>query len=160
MGLTRRSIGEQRTFTETELPEHLLQHELIDVLQMGFQAKQAQWSLWNQDSSLSRTLSDLSHSCLSWADDIVRAMARLGTAPDGRATTVSSSSNMINLEPAWRKEPEVSALAACGCRTFATWAGERADDPALGDEAIKTVFELIAVGFGDYSSRIKECAQP
>ena len=103
MGLTRRCIGEQRTFTETELPEHLLQHELIDVLQMGFQAKQAQWSLWNQDSSLSRTLSDLSHSCLSWADDIVRAIARLGTAPDGRATTVSSSSNMINLEPAWRK---------------------------------------------------------
>lgn len=84
----------------------------------------------------------------------------LGTPPDGRITTVSSSSNMINLKPAWRKEPEVAALAASRCRTFATWAGERAENPALDDEAIKALFDRIALGLGDYSSKIKECAQP
>ncbi len=32
MGLVRRSISEQRTFSKTDRPPHLLQHELIDVL--------------------------------------------------------------------------------------------------------------------------------
>lgn len=126
---------------------------------MGFQVKQGQWSLVNQDSDLSTTLSDVSRACVAWADDIVRAMARLGIPPDGRVTTVGSSPNMINLEPEWRTEPEVAALAASRCRTFATWAGERAADPALDDEAIKTLFDRIALCFADYESKINECVQ-
>ena len=151
-------MGEPRTFEKTDIPAHLLQHELIDVLQTGLQVKQAQWSLPNQESPLSRTLSEVSHSCLSWADDIARALARLGIPPDGRVTTVAASSNMTNLEPAWRKEPEVAQLVANRCLTFATWAGERADDPLLDDEAIKTLFELIAVGLREYSRRLREWA--
>jgi starvation-inducible DNA-binding protein len=151
-------MNEPRTFEKTDIPAQLLQHELIDVLQTGLQVKQAQWSLQNEESPLTRTLSELSQSCLSWVDDIARALARFGIPPDGRARTVAASTNMTNLEPVWRREPEVAQLVANRCLTFATWAGERAEDPLLGDEAIKTLFDLIAVGLREYSSELREWA--
>jgi hypothetical protein len=38
-------MEEPRVFEDADIPPHLLQHELIDLLQLGLQVKQAQWSL-------------------------------------------------------------------------------------------------------------------
>jgi hypothetical protein len=129
-----------------------LQHELVDVLQVALQVKQAQWSLRDQTTDLSRSLSRLSESCLRWADQIAHALATADVPPDGRVSTVASSPNAIPLEPRWRGEVEVAELAVSRCRMFAKWAEERANDPSIQGTPNSHLLTSIAEDLRRFSS--------
>jgi starvation-inducible DNA-binding protein len=144
-------MEEPRVFEDDDIPPHLLQHELIDLLQLGLQVKQAQWSLRDQSTKLSKSLSGLSVSCLRWADQIAQALAKANVPPDGRASTLAASPNLVSLQPKWREEKEVAELATERCHMFATWAQERADDPYVQGTPNRRLFARIAEGLRGFS---------
>jgi hypothetical protein len=137
-------MDEPRILEKGSIPTHLLQHELVDVLQLALQAKQAQWSLRDQGTGLTRSLSNLSTSCLVWADQVAIALSMADVPPDGRVSTVAKSPNIVWLEPKWRDEKEVAELAVSRCRMFAAWAEERSNDPAIQGTPNSHIFTSIA----------------
>jgi hypothetical protein len=133
-----------------------MQHELADLVQLGLQAKQAQWSLLDQTSPIAVAMAELCTACLAWADAVARLMVTSDIPPDGRVTTIAAAPNLIPLPPAWRDQQEVLELSVSRCEMFANWADDRGRDPFVVDPNVKGLFYEIFHGLWACSARLKD----
>jgi len=74
---------------------HLLQQNLVDLVDLALLLKQAHWNVLGKNfRSIHLQLDDIISDVRNSSDDVAERIVALGTAADGRASTVASESNV------------------------------------------------------------------
>jgi starvation-inducible DNA-binding protein len=73
----------------------VLQAALVDLIDLSLLAKQAHWNVHGANfRPVHLQLDEVIDSLRLWQDDIAERIATVGSAPDGRASTVAASSQV------------------------------------------------------------------
>ncbi|UFU01764.1 DNA starvation/stationary phase protection protein [Ruania suaedae] len=76
-----------------------LQAALVDLIDLALQGKQAHWNLHGPHfRSIHLQLDEVIADLRTWSDDVAERLATLREAPDGRAGTVSQSSQVPDID--------------------------------------------------------------
>ncbi|MBK5247985.1 MAG: DNA starvation/stationary phase protection protein [Actinomycetales bacterium] len=83
----------------SEVVVERLQAALVDLIDLALQGKQAHWNIQGPHfRSVHLQLDEVIADVRSWADVVAERLATIGAAPDGRAATVASDSQVEDLE--------------------------------------------------------------
>lgn len=84
--------------TSSTVPTHL-QKALVDLIDLSLQGKQAHWNISGEHfRSVHLQLDEVIADLRGWTDDVAERMAAMGNPPDGRAQTVSDTSQVDPLD--------------------------------------------------------------
>ncbi|MDR0989920.1 MAG: DNA starvation/stationary phase protection protein [Propionibacteriaceae bacterium] len=114
----------------------VLQAALVDLLDLGLQAKQAHWNVQGRSfRSVHLELDEVVDSLKTWQDDVAERISAVGGSPDGRAATVAQSSQVEPLPSGNLKTADVvqqfsGRLTAAARRIEATFGDLEADLPS------------------------------
>lgn len=88
-----------------------LQGALVDVLDLSLTAKQAHWALLGpRFRSLHLHLDELVTTARDFADTLAERAATIGTPPDGRSATITSTSALPPFPAGWVKDTDALDL--------------------------------------------------
>ena len=125
----------------------LLQATLAELIDLSLQGKQAHWTVRGPNfRPLHEHLDELVTDVRGWYDDVAERLAALDVAPDGRITTVASSSTLQPLVSGWLADGEVVRMFEARLGTIATALGERIDRLAEPDAVSQDLLIGIAHG--------------
>ena len=102
-----------------------LQATLVDLIDLGLLGKQAHWNVVGPSfRSVHLQLDELVEQLLAWQDEVAERVSALGGHPDGRASTVASTSTVAPLDAGVLRDADVVAaftdrLAAVSAATAA-----------------------------------------
>ncbi|WLW58133.1 Dps family protein [Streptomyces sp. YU58] len=97
---------------EREIAGSALQATLVDLLDLSLVAKQAHWNLYGpRFRSVHLQLDEVVTTARDYADTVAERAAALGVSPDGRATTIATTSGVPDFPSGWTKDVDaVEAL--------------------------------------------------
>lgn len=76
-----------------------LQNALVDLIDLSLVGKQAHWNLQGPNfRAVHLQLDEVVADVRLWSDDVAERLATIGTYPDGRAATVSSDSQVAEIQ--------------------------------------------------------------
>lgn len=85
-----------------------LQDTLTDLIDLSLVAKQAHWNLiGRQFHDVHLHLDELVDTARGYSDKLAERMAAIGVSPDGRASTVSTDSDVPAFEEGWVTDRDV-----------------------------------------------------
>lgn len=121
----------------------ILQQTLVDLLDLTFLAKQAHWNLTGpRFLPLHQQLDTLADAAREHADTIAERAATIGTAPDGRSSTIAATSRLPQLDSGTlrddaviKRTSEILSTTAAGLRKAIE---ATAEDPITQDLLITT----------------------
>ena len=86
----------------------ILQDVLVDLIDLGLLSKQAHWNVYGPAfRPVHLELDDVVEQLLEWQDEVAERISALGGNPDGRASTVVSSSRIARLDSGPLKDADV-----------------------------------------------------
>jgi starvation-inducible DNA-binding protein len=86
---------------------------LVDLLDLGLQAKQAHWNVQGPNfRSVHLELDEVVDSLLGWQDEVAERVAAIGGSPDGRPVTIVQTSQVEPLSSGHLAADSVVALFA------------------------------------------------
>ena len=86
----------------------ILQEVLVDLIDLGLLSKQAHWNVYGPAfRPVHLELDDVVEQLLEWQDEVAERISALGGHPDGRASTVASSSRVASLDAGPLKDADV-----------------------------------------------------
>jgi len=86
----------------------ILQDVLVDLIDLGLLSKQAHWNVYGPAfRPVHLELDDVVEQLLEWQDEVAERISALGGNPDGRATTIVSSSKVAPLDGGPLKDADV-----------------------------------------------------
>ena len=86
----------------------ILQDILVDLIDLGLLSKQAHWNVYGPAfRPVHLELDDVVEQLLEWQDEVAERISALGGHPDGRASTVVSSSRIARLDEGPLKDADV-----------------------------------------------------
>ena len=86
----------------------ILQEVLVDLIDLGLLSKQAHWNVYGPSfRPVHLELDDVVEQLLEWQDEVAERISALGGHPDGRASTVASSSRVASLDAGPLKDSDV-----------------------------------------------------
>ncbi|MDR1808201.1 MAG: DNA starvation/stationary phase protection protein [Propionibacteriaceae bacterium] len=75
-----------------------LQAALVDLIDLGLQAKQAHWNVQGKNfRSVHLQLDEVVTDLIAWQDEVAERISAVGGSPDGRAATVAQTSKVESL---------------------------------------------------------------
>ena len=88
-----------------------LQDTLVDLIDLGLQAKQAHWNVAGLlFRPVHQHLDELVDAYRGWEDEVAERAVAIGTAPDGRASTVARHTKLEEFPAGQVRDREVVAL--------------------------------------------------
>jgi len=80
----------------------------VDLIDLGLLSKQAHWNVYGPAfRPVHLELDDVVEQLLEWQDEVAERISALGGHPDGRASTVASSSRVASLDAGPLKDADV-----------------------------------------------------
>jgi starvation-inducible DNA-binding protein len=124
-----------------------LQVVLVDLIDLGLQAKQAHWNVQGPAfRPVHLELDELVEQLLPWQDEVAERIAALWGHPDGRAATVAGSSRVSGIEAGGLRDTEVVRAFAdkvtAAAQAISAAIPSLDDDPASQDILIGIVAGL------------------
>jgi starvation-inducible DNA-binding protein len=125
----------------------VLQAVLVDLIDLGLQAKQAHWNVQGPAfRPVHLELDELVEQLLAWQDEVAERIAALGGHPDGRAATVAGASRVSGLEAGALRDTEVvrgfTAKVTAIAQAIGQVVASLDDDPASQDILVTMVAGL------------------
>jgi starvation-inducible DNA-binding protein len=125
----------------------LLQETLVELIDLGLQAKQAHWNVVGPSfRPLHAFLDEIADGYRGWSDEVAERMAAVGFAPDGRSVTVSGSTPLDQLPKGQLRDTDVLAAFDQRVTLVASHVHDRVEGLAELDTVSQDV--LIEVGRG------------
>ncbi len=125
----------------------ILQAELIDLIDLSLQGKQAHWTVTGPFfKPLHEHLDAIVDDARTWYDDVAERLAAIGVAPDGRPATIVASTELEPLEAGWQADVAVVARFVARLSAIAARLRERID--ALAEIDLISQDLLIGIGRG------------
>lgn len=112
-----------------------LQRALVDLIDLSLVAKQAHWNVHGpQFRSVHLELDDVTSDVRTTFDTVAERLAQLGVSPDGRASTLTESSQVAPIDGGFLGADKVVVLMAE--RLTAASQRIQADLPALEEDLV------------------------
>ncbi|MQA63018.1 MAG: DNA starvation/stationary phase protection protein [Actinophytocola sp.] len=107
--MTRKApISSALSDTERDITAKVLQHSLVDLVDLHLVAKQAHWTVIGPFfRSMHLQLDELVAAARGYADDVAERAAALGVPPDGRVQTVADGSDVPAFDTGWHDGREI-----------------------------------------------------
>ncbi|MEV5386242.1 DNA starvation/stationary phase protection protein [Streptomyces sp. NPDC052721] len=111
-----------------------LQGALVDLIDLSLTAKQAHWSLYGpRFRSIHLQLDEVVSAARTFSDAVAERAAALGITPDGRATTIATTSSVPAYPAGWVKDGEAVAAVVKSLALIITRMRERVTNTAEAD---------------------------
>jgi starvation-inducible DNA-binding protein len=92
-----------------------LQDTLVELIDLSLQAKHYHWNVTGQEfRGVHLHLDEITDQVRLWYDDVAERLATLDVAPDGRLSTIASSTPLESPTAGW--QPDADAVAAMQAR--------------------------------------------
>jgi starvation-inducible DNA-binding protein len=92
-----------------------LQDTLVELIDLSLQAKHYHWNVTGQEfRGVHLHLDEITDQVRLWYDDVAERLATLDVAPDGRLSTIASSTPLESPSAGW--QPDVDAVTAMQAR--------------------------------------------
>jgi starvation-inducible DNA-binding protein len=121
-----------------------LQAELVDLIALALNAKQAHWNVAGPNfRSAHLQLDEIIEDLRQWSDTVAERLSTIGVLPDGRAATVAATAALAEMPAGEIRDSDAVRLFSDYLREFAARSRERAANAAADPVSQALIQDII-----------------